>query len=104
MSEHPKDHILVNTMRASAPQRTSPTEFEIVVQNQVQLLLMEEKRPELLAYIADKLHNDHVNYTVKINEGAGPRYTLSDQELLDSMRAEHPMVQQLIERFHLRLS
>lgn len=101
---HPTAHILINTMRASMPRLTDPTTFVIAVQNQKQLELMESNRPALLEYLRDKLSNDSIKFSVIINQGDLPRYTLNDAELLKKMSAEYPALRNLIDDFKLRLS
>lgn len=101
---HPKDHILINTMRASPPELIASDRFAIKVQNLKQLELMEANRRELLDYIHDSLSNDAVTFEIHVNEGDGPRYTLSDSELLEKLREEYPALNSLIEDFKLRLS
>lgn len=104
ISTHPKAHILINTMRASAPRLVERCRFMVVVQNQKQLELMEANRPDILHFLHDSLQNDNVTFDISINEGSSPRHTLSDHELFDSMRKEYPVLQSLIEDFSLRLS
>lgn len=101
---HPTAHILINTMRASPPRLVSPTHFEIVVQNQKQLELMEINRPDLLRSIHNALSNDLVTFDIRINQGSSPRHTLSDSELLEKMRNEYPVLRHMIDDFKLRLS
>lgn len=101
---HPKDHILINTMRASPPELIAPDRFAIKVQNIKQLELMEANRRELLDYIHDCLSNDAVTFEIHVNEGDGPRYTLSDSELLEKLREEYPALNSLIDDFKLRLT
>lgn len=101
---HPTAHILINTMRASMPRLTDPTTFVVAVQNQKQLELMESNRPALLEYLRDKLSNDFIKFSVIINQGDLPRYTLNDAELLKKMSAEYPALRSLIDDFKLRLS
>lgn len=104
ISTHPKAHILINTLRASAPRLVERCRFMVVVQNQKQLELMEANRPDILHFLHDSLQNDNVTFDISINEGSSPRHTLSDHELFDSMRKEYPVLQSLIEDFSLRLS
>ena len=80
------------------------------MQNLKQLELMEANRRELLDYIHDCLSNDAVTFEIHVNEGDGPRYTLSDSELLEKLREEYPhwleypALNSLIDDFKLRLT
>ncbi|MCM1349293.1 MAG: DNA polymerase III subunit gamma/tau [Firmicutes bacterium] len=104
ISTHPHAHILINTMRAAAPVRTSPTRFTITVQNQIQLELMENNRAEIMGYVRNSLANDVVDYDVNINTSSSPRHTLTDPELLEKMKAEAPVLSRLIDDFKLHLA
>ena len=104
MQTIPTAHILINTMRAAPPVMESPTSFAIFVQNQIQAKMMEEKKPEILAYLRGSLQNDHVDYRVEIYSGELPRHTLSDAELLKRMAEDYPSFQHLITNFKLTMA
>lgn len=104
MATHPQAHILVNTMRAAAPTRTSPVRFAITVQNGMQLNLMEECRRDIMEFIHNALENDAVDFDVSVNTEASPRHTLTDPELLEKMKAEAPVLSRLIDDFNLHLA
>lgn len=100
----PTAHIIVNTMRAAPPQPESPTSFVIFVQNQMQAKMMTEKRPEILSYLRNSLQNDHIDYRVDIHQGADPRHTVSDAELLSRMTEEYPSLAHLVKNFQLKMA
>lgn len=100
----PTAHILVNTMRAAPPQPESPTSFVIFVQNQMQAKMMSEKKPEILHYLRNSLQNDTIDYRVEIHQGADPRHTVSDAELLARMAEEYPSLDHLIRNFQLKMA
>ena len=54
----PTAHLLVNTMRQSAPRRRTEGEclFDVTVENQAQVDVMNETAPELLAFLRDRLN------------------------------------------------
>lgn len=104
ISTHPQAHILINTMRAAAPALTSRTRFTVTVQNQIQLELMEANRSEIMGCIRDALANDEVDYDIIVNTTSSPRHTLTDNELLEKMKTEAPLLNRLIEDFRLQLA
>lgn len=104
IASHPKDHILVNTMRAAPPSLVAENRFRIEVQNPIQLEQMELARPKLLKAIHEALSNDLVDYEVCLSESASPRHTLNDAELLAQLRSEFPVLDRMITDFHLHLS
>lgn len=105
IADHPHAHILINTMRAADPKITAAdrNRFSITVQNRMQLELMESNRPEIMAFIHNRLSNDQVTYDVTINTAASPRHTLTAPELLEKMKAENPALSNLINDFNLHL-
>lgn len=101
---HPTAQILINTMRASPPRLDSKTHFNVFVQNQMQLNLMEANKCELTAYLRDALQNDLIGFDIAVQTGDLPRHTLSDHELLSAMVKDYPVLGNLIDDFKLRLS
>lgn len=103
ITSHPSEHILANTMRASAPKMISQQLFIITVQNSMQVQLMEGHRPDILSHIHDALSNDMVTYQIQVNQDSAPRYTLTDDDLLKKMTEESAMLRKLIDQFKLHL-
>lgn len=104
ISTHPTARILINTMRASYPANVSGNHFDVMVQNQKQLELMEANKGDILAKLHNALANDTVTFDVRIAEGADPRHTLPESDLLEKMMAEYPVLKHIIEDLKLRLS
>lgn len=100
---HPKDHILINTMRSGfpVPKPEADTHFTVTVENDIQREAMETAMPGLLAHLRDTLGNDSLVLDVVINRGAPPRHTLSDAELLRTMIERNPTLQKYIDTFRL---
>ena len=103
ISSHPSEHILANTMRASAPKMIGQQLFIITVQNSMQVQLMEAHRQDILRHIHDALSNDIVSYQIQVNQDSAPRYTLTDDDLLKKMTEESAMLRKLIDQFKLHL-
>lgn len=103
ISSHPSEHILANTMRASAPKMIGQQLFIITVQNSMQVQLMEAHRQDILSHIHDALCNDIVSYQIQVNQDSAPRYTLTDDDLLKKMTEESAMLRKLIDQFKLHL-
>lgn len=104
ISTHPHAHILINTMRSSAPKLTSRERFRVTVQNDMQLDLMEANRRDIMGYIHDALGNDMVDYDIVVNTDSLPRHTLTDAELFDRMKSESPVLKRLVDDFKLHLA
>lgn len=101
---HRTETILSQTMRMSRPVATAnPTLFGVTVQNIKQKEILDENRPGILTNLRDALANDRVDFTVEINQGEAPRHTLSDYDLLEDLKKQHPHLRELIKTFKLRL-
>lgn len=101
----PTAHLLVNTMRQSAPRRRTEGEclFDVTVENQAQVDVMNETAPELLAFLRDRLNNDHINLEFHINQGASMPSAWNDRELLAHIVDRHPYAARFIADFKLTL-
>lgn len=103
MAMHPKEQVLVNTMRASTPLRIQGDTFRIVVENHVQTQLMANTMPNLITFMRDRLGNDFFKIEIEENHDAGSPHTWNDRELLAHIVTENPAIHHLIESFKLRL-
>lgn len=101
----PTAHLLVNTMRQSAPRRRTEGEclFDVTVENQAQVDVMNETAPELLAFLRDRLNNDHITLEFHINQGASRPSAWNDRELLAHIVDRHPYAARFIADFKLTL-
>ena len=80
-----------------------PEKFTVTVQNIKQKEILEAHRAAILGALKDALKNDSVWFDVDINEGEGPRHTLSDSDLLEELKKQNPHLVELIKTFKLRL-
>ena len=102
--DHRSETILSQTMRMSRPQTgEKPEKFTVTVQNIKQKEILEAHRAAILGALKDALKNDSVWFDVDINEGEGPRHTLSDSDLLEELKKQNPHLVELIKTFKLRL-
>lgn len=101
---NPREHILVNTMRASKPTPIGPGRYEIAVYNGAQIEAFTAARPRLLQFLRDALHNDDIDLTAAITANAPPRHALSDRELLNELMQEDQLVRRLVDDLQLSLS
>lgn len=102
--DHRSETILSQTMRMSRPQTgEKPEKFTVTVQNIKQKEILEVHRAAILDALKDALKNDSVWFDVDINEGEGPRHTLSDYDLLEELKKQNPHLVELIKTFKLRL-
>lgn len=101
----PTAHLLVNTMRQSSPKRRAEGEyvFDVTVENQAQVDVMNETSPELLPFLRDRLNNDLITLEYHINQGASMPSAWNDRELLKHIVDRHPYAARFISDFKLTL-
>lgn len=104
---HPKAHILINTMRSSCPVANDPQRpwaLGVTVENDIQRHEMENAMHELLTHLRSSLSNSLITIDIAINQGAPPRHTLNDRELLANIVERYPGVKRFVDGFRLKLS
>lgn len=104
---HPKAHILINTMRSSCPVANDPQRpwaLGVTVENDIQRHEMENAMHELLSHLRSSLSNSLITIDIAINQGAPPRHTLNDRELLANIVERYPGVKRFVDGFRLKLS
>lgn len=98
----PKERILVNTMRMARPQSTDVAgQYQLTVENDIQQATLHENMMRMESFIRDRLENDHVAFTVSINQGESAPHTWSDREVVARMIENNPTLQRFISTFHL---
>ncbi|MCM1355564.1 MAG: DNA polymerase III subunit gamma/tau [Staphylococcus sp.] len=90
IGNHPTEHILINTMRASFPAPVEGHVYKMMVENEMQLNIIEQKTQELLGFVRDALGNDHFELKVEMNQGAASPHTWNEREVLNHMLENIP--------------
>lgn len=105
MAAHPREQILVNTMRASVPQAAEGKDhaFIMTVANDMQLDLMGRQMPALLTHLRGSLENDLITIDVELETGPGSSSTWTEREVYENMRATIPSFSKFITDFELTL-
>jgi hypothetical protein len=104
IDNHASDRLLVNTMRVSHPQRTGAENvFEMVVESEIQVELINEALPDLLASLRSTLQNDMLQIHVRANNGASSPMTWNEREVLANMIERHPAIKSFVEDLGLSL-
>lgn len=105
MAAHPREQILVNTMRASVPQAVEGKDhaFVMTVANDMQLDLMGRQMPALLTHLRGSLENDLITIDVELETGPGSSSTWTEREVYENMRATIPSFSKFIADFELTL-
>lgn len=103
INNHPTEHILINTMRASYPTREEGFTYKIMVENEMQRNIVAQATPSILRHIHDALKNDYFNLTVEINQGEASPHTWSERQVLNHIIENSPILKSLIDDLHLTL-
>ena len=103
ISSHPTAHILINTMRTARPRRIQDTRFVIMVENPEQVNQLNHALPDIKAYLANNLSNDHITFEIVINQGESSPRVWNSREVLAHMIQESPHMKTFVERFNLSL-
>lgn len=102
---HPKEHILSNSMRASVPETTDNIHFTATVANDMQLEVMTAALPDILQSLRNALENDNIEINIAVTDNpVNAKYTLNDRELLAEMIKETPFIATFIDKLKLKLS
>lgn len=103
MNARPTERILVNTMRASFPDRIDGHSYRIKVENEKQEELMNQHMPELIGELRNALSNDNITLKIEINQGEASPHTWNDREVVAYVQQTVPALNDFIETFKLTL-
>lgn len=103
ITSHPTAHILINTMRTARPRRIQDTRFVIMVENPEQVNQMNHALPDIKAYLANNLSNDHITFEIVINQGESSPRVWNSREVLAHMIQESPHMKTFVDSFDLSL-
>ena len=98
-AEHPTEKILGSTMLGSLPQPSEGDIFDIYVDEKIQVEILDQFRPELLAKIHDTLSNDNIEFRTHIRQGESSPATWTQRQVLAHMLDECPELQKFIDDF-----
>lgn len=101
MSAHPTEQILVNTMRASKPQRAEGNRWTVTVENAVQFDKLTAALPDLLLSLRNAAANDNISLDIQINEGEPSPEAWNEREILDHMIEHIPDMRNFMTDFKL---
>jgi hypothetical protein len=89
IEQNPTEHILVNTMRASHPQKIDGG-YRVTVENDTQVMILHENMPRLKQYLGDALSNDNINFEIASNVGESSPLTWNDRQVLKHIADTNP--------------
>lgn len=100
----PTETVLVNTLRTCQPKMINATLFEVVVDNQEQLIRLNEKGTDLMQFLKHELQNTHIAIQVRESEKNEKQKAFSQREKFDLMVQKNPYLIQFKDRFNLELA
>ncbi|MGM9800378.1 MAG: DNA polymerase III subunit gamma/tau [Muribaculaceae bacterium] len=103
MAAHPTEKVLINTMRASEPQKIANDTYKIIVENQVQHNLVISFLRDIYDHIHNQIGNDYWTLEIEENRGVSSPATWNDREVLNYMTEHTPEVRDLISHLKLHL-
>lgn len=103
IADHPKEHILTNTMRAGRPTVISGHNYKMLVENEMQQTTVNEAMYSILQHLRDTLSNDHITLAIEINQGAASPHTWNEREVLAHMVEHTPALKDFIDDFKLTI-
>lgn len=100
---HPREQIIINTMRCSLPRKISDDMYEIEVENQVQVESFNAHKTNIMTFLRDSIENDMLVINVKINPYIERPKFWTPQEIFASIKEYNPYLEKFIDDFDLAL-
>ncbi len=100
----PTEVVLVNTMKNCLPQLTDEKTFVVSVDSQIQINLINENHPAILAFLQEKLQNNQFTMQLRLNEPGQKEILFSPQEILVKMIESNPDLKNLYDTFELEIA
>ncbi len=104
INEHPREQIIINTMRASLPKRVNDTLYEIEVENQVQVESFNAHRTNIITFLRNCVQNDMLAIEIKIRQGGEKPKFWSPQDIVASIKEQNPYFEKFLQDFDLGLA
>ena len=104
INEHPREQIIINTMRCSLPRKINDTLYEIEVENQVQVESFNSHRMRIISYMRDHVQNDMLTIEIKLNPNIVKPKFWTPQEIVASIKERNPYFEKFIADFDLALA
>ncbi|MBR7028120.1 MAG: hypothetical protein IKI05_01755, partial [Bacteroidaceae bacterium] len=95
---------MAERMKGIEPQEKDATTAEVVVENKVVLDQLNTLKPQLIAFIQEKVNNHLANITFRIREAEERHRAFSDKEKLATMLEKSKPLQILQEKLALQLA
>lgn len=101
----PKEsNALKGRMMNMQPKLVSEVVFEVEVENELVLQMMNEAKPQILNFLKRQLANSSLDMTVKVVRSEDIRFAVSPKEKLAELLSENDELAEFIKRFGLELN
>lgn len=100
----PKEPILVNTMKMCLPQTGQDYTLHVAVPNSEQLKRLNDKKPEILAFLKNRLSNTRIKINITEAEATEKQRIFSPRDKLEYMVGKNPGITELCKDFGLELT
>ena len=101
----PEEKLLQTAIQNSEVKLSEGTHIDVTVGSEEQMQRINENKAALLGYLRNQLRNSRLDFSIVINEAAGPKVPLTPRERMAEMRQENAeMIDALVNTFGLELS
>ena len=104
IDEHPREQIIINTMRCSLPRKINDTLYEIEVENQVQVESFNAHKMNIISYLRNHVQNDMLAIDIKLNPNIEKPKFWTPQEIVASIKESNTYFDKFITDFDLALA
>lgn len=103
MEDNPKEHVLVNSMRAHLPSHAGDDLWAVVVESETQANIITEQLPLLHSYLRNMLKNDNITIRVDVNHGESAPVVWNEREVFQHMLSESDKMKHFVDKLKLSL-
>ena len=100
----PDEPMLTSVLKSITPERTGACSLRLPVGNEFQKDSFEKSARQIEKMLRDGVQNDSLTIDITIREGELPPSWWTEQQVLDHIIAEHPIVSQMIAKYKMRLT
>lgn len=98
--QNPEKTLMIATMNSCLPVRISDTQFEVVVDNEIQREKMMEEASSLVEFIRRKLKNTQISLVVQVSQQEKKK-VFSKREILEELLSENNTLTELVAKYDL---
>ncbi|MGL5786234.1 MAG: DNA polymerase III subunit gamma/tau [Bacteroidales bacterium] len=98
--QNPEKTLMIATMNSCKPVRISETQFEVIVDNEIQREKLMEEASTLVEFIRRRLKNTQISLVVQVNQ-LEKKKVFSKREILEELLSENNTLTELVAKYDL---